>query len=969
MTSNLPIPEAMSVTSGNIAENWSYFREQWTDYEVATGLIGKDEKVRVATLRGVMGKDCYNIYKRLPLEEDQKEKVKSILDSLEEYFKPARNITYERFVFNTCDQQGHESTDEYVNRLRGLSESCEFGTLRDSLIKDRIVLGTKNKQVQVTLLNYKDLTLDKALSICRSSELTEQHLTKINDVSTSTVSAIRTEGMEKKTRDRKEDQNCKYCGLKHAKRNCPAYGKTCHKCRRKNHFATVCKTKIKSVKNLDAVSDNEITDELYSLTHEIGTVTSNGKRWFVPVEMKLPKFESQHIDCQLDTGSTCNTISFQDFCKLCPNGSELKNSNVKLKLYDGTILSPQGQCEINCCYKDKSFNLMFQIVKDSLTPLLSADACERLGLLQINCALSDDKLISKFSETFEGLGCLPGLYDIELDPAVSPVKHAPRKVPVSMKSKLKEELDRLANLQVITPVKEPTDWISSIVCVKKPNKLRICLDPKDLNKAIMRPNYPIPNIDDILVKLSNAKVFTLIDCKDGFWQVKLSKDSSFLTTFWTPFGRYRWLRMPFGISSAPEEFQRRLHEVTVGLTGVEVVADDILVYGVGDTDEQANANHDQNLLELLQRAQECNLKFNLKKLKLRKKSITYMGHLLTCDGLKPDPAKVEAVQNMPKLENVNDVQRFIGFVNYLSRFLPRLSDLCEPLRRLTDKNAEWHWTNAHNDAVEKIKHLISRAPVLRYYRLEDEVTIQCDASQTGLGSVLLQNGQPVAFASRSLTKTEQRYAQIEKECLAIVFSCERFSQYLLGRNKTTVHSDHKPLETIFKKPLFSAPKRLQRMMLRLQGYSLEISYKQGCKMYIADFLSRCALPLPCENDTSSKPSFVFAANEFSVQEDSDSFENINFSEDLAVTAKRYFQIKSCSAIDETLQMLKNTVLNGWPDSKSDCPKLIRQYWSFRDEITTQDGILYKGQTVIIPNSMRREMLEAIHYSHLGIASC
>ena len=132
-----------------------------------------------------------------------------------------------------------------------------------------------------------------------------------------------------------------------------------------------------------------------------------------------------------------------------------------------------------------------------------------------------------------------------------------------------------------------------------------------------------------------------------------------------------------------------------------------------------------------------------------------MGHLLTSQGLKPDPSKVEAVRKMPKLINVNDVQQFIGFVNYLSRFLPRLSDLCEPLRRLTDNNAEWKWTKVHDEAVETIKHLISCAPLLRYYRLEDEVTIQCDASQTGLGTVLLQNGQPVAYALRSLLKLSE----------------------------------------------------------------------------------------------------------------------------------------------------------------------------------------------------------------------
>ena len=189
---NLPVPEPINVTSGNVAENWSYFREKWKDFDIATGLREKDEKIRVATLRGIMGKDCYSIYKRQILEEKEKEKVRptSILDALEKYFKPALNVTYERYIFNTCDQQSHEIIDEYVNKLRGLSETCEFGTLRDSLIKDRIVLGTKNKQVRVTLLIQKELTIDKALSVYGNSELTEQHLLKINDNSSSNVNSL-----------------------------------------------------------------------------------------------------------------------------------------------------------------------------------------------------------------------------------------------------------------------------------------------------------------------------------------------------------------------------------------------------------------------------------------------------------------------------------------------------------------------------------------------------------------------------------------------------------------------------------------------------------------------------------------------------------------------------------------------------------------------------------------------------------
>ena len=222
------------------------------------------------------------------------------------------------------------------------------------------------------------------------------------------------------------------------------------------------------------------------------------------------------VKCQLDTGSTNNTISDQDFCKICSDESKLKDYNVKLKLYDGTILTPRGQNKTQGRYKDKSLDLLFQVVEGPLVPLLSAEACEQLGLLQMIFALYEENLILKFSEVFEDLGCLTRSYEIATDPSIPPVKHVPRKVPVSIKARLKEELDRLVELQVIAPVKEPTDWISSMICGKKTNKLRICLDQKDLIKAIKRSNYPIPNLDDILAKLSKAKFFQLLIAKTVF---------------------------------------------------------------------------------------------------------------------------------------------------------------------------------------------------------------------------------------------------------------------------------------------------------------------------------------------------------------------------------------------------------------------------------------------------------------------
>lgn len=182
----------------------------------------------------------------------------------------------------------------------------------------------------------------------------------------------------------------------------------------------------------------------------------------------------------------------------------------------------------------------------------------------------------------------------------------------------------------------------------------------------------------------------------------------------------------------------------------------------------------------------------------------------------------------------------IGFVNYLSKFLPRLSDVCEPLEKLLTKDVVWHCTDHQDQAFERIQQLVTDAPVLKYYEPNEELTLQCDASQTGLGVVLTQNGQPIAFASRALSDAETRYAQIEKELLSVVFGLEKFHQYTYGQ-RVTVQTDHQPLESIVVRPLHVVPKRLQHLLLRLLVYDVSLTYRSGRKMQLADTLSRAYL--------------------------------------------------------------------------------------------------------------------------------
>ena len=295
--------------------------------------------------------------------------------------------------------------------------------------------------------------------------------------------------------------------------------------------------------------------------------------------------------------------------------------------------------------------------------------------------------------------------------------------------------------------------------------------------------------------------------------------------------------MPFGISPAGGIFQRRLDQAIEGLAGVRTVANDLLIIGNGESVADAVRDHDTKLEALLGRCRERGIKLNEAKISLKKTARPYIGHLLTSDGVKADPSKVEAKSNLTKPTDVPGVRRILGMTNYLAKFLPNLSDVSEPLRQLTRKENEFSWSEIHDKAFENIKELVSSPPLLKYYEPDKPLVLQCDASEKGLGASLLQDGKPIAYASRALTTTGINYAQIEKEFLAIVYGVERFHQYTYGR-RVTVESDHKPLERIFGKPLASPPRRLQKMFMRLQRYDIDIQYKKGSEMYLADTLSR-----------------------------------------------------------------------------------------------------------------------------------
>lgn len=289
-------------------------------------------------------------------------------------------------------------------------------------------------------------------------------------------------------------------------------------------------------------------------------------------------------------------------------------------------------------------------------------------------------------------------------------------------------------------------------------------------------------------------------------------------------------------------------------------------------------------------------------------------------------------------------------MQYLAKLIPNMSDISAPLRKLLEKETEWHWEDAQQQSFVKMKYLLTQSPTLKFFDVSKPVTLSVDSSSEGMGAVILQEGRPVAYGSRALTDCQRRYAQIEKELLAIVYGCEKFHQYVYGK-EITIESDHKPLESIFKKPLHQAPMRLQRMLLRLQRYNLKVMYKPGMELYIADALSRAYLHEQKENLLEED----LAVNWITSQ--------------LHISDQKQDAFKKATAEDAEMQMLKKAVLNGWANERPMMPRSIQQYWTFREEISYEDGLLFKANKLIVPNQLRQEMINKIHESHLGIVKC
>ena len=776
---------------------------------------------------------------------------------------------------------------------------------------------------------------------------------------------------------------CFGCGSSthvHNSNNCPARGKTCNYCQRPGHFKSVCqklKSKAKNGSGAPSTSRNYNSQQSRSVhymddqveTEEdcmynrynndesdkddfLFTVNSHPGHKRINVEMDFVT-----VNCIIDSGSTCNMIDLKTYNQFQGN-VKVFPTNKKVFVYGAKEpLKLMGVFYPTIMFGNQ--RIIAPVLVSSIYDagcILSGMTCTDLGVLDVKTSKEfvnqnhqEDESIHNMLQQFEGISDGIGKLkncnlSLDIDHSVAPVVQRDRRIPFHLRAAVQKEVSYLLDQDIIEHTPAPTTWCSPIVVVnRKEGRIRLCLDLRQANQAIMRTHYPIPTVNELLEKVSGSVLFSKIDLRAGYYQIPLDETSRNITTFSTPTGLYRFKRLVFGLKSASEQYQNIIGNLFREEPNICNISDDILVYGKNKQEHSAALHRCLTILK------ENGLTINREKCVFEKESIQFFGYVISKDGIRPTKEKVDDVRNFPSPENVKELRSFLGLINYLGKFIPDLATECEPLRVLTRNSVPWQWGLEEQRCFEKLKALVTTTKVMAHFDKDLDTRVITDASPVGLGGIMMQRHgndcwKVVEYISRSLTPVERRYSQTEREALGVVWALEKLDLYLCGKH-FTVQTDHKPLIGVFK-PAAKTSARLLRWALRLQPYSFDLEYIPG-ETNPADGLSRFP----------GKMKITDLEEKFDVEK------QLNFMiahtlpkslvlSDFLEAAKHDPEVK---AIVEALNSDK------WYKSR-----YTKSYTDLKNEFSMKGGVLLRGDRLFVPKLLRQRVFDIIHETHLGI---
>ncbi|KAL0551539.1 hypothetical protein IC582_010628 [Cucumis melo] len=676
---------------------------------------------------------------------------------------------------------------------------------------------------------------------------------------------------------------CTTCGKHHLGR-CLFGTRTCFKCRQEGHTADRCPLRVTGIaQNQGAGAPHQgrvfatnrteaekagtvVTGTLPVLGHYALVLFDSGSSHsFISsafVSHARLEVEPLHHVLSVSTPSGECMLSKEKVkaCQIEITGHVIEVTLIVLDMLDFDVILGMdwlaaNHASIDCSRKEVTFNppslASFKFKgggSKSLPQVISAIRASKLlsqgtwGILasvvdtrEADVSLSSEPVVRDYPDVFPEE--LPGLpphreveFAIELEPGTVPISRAPYRMAPAELKELKVQLQDLLDKGFIRPSVSP--WGAPVLFVKKKDgSMRLCIDYRELNKVTVKNRYPLPRIDDLFDQLQGATVFSKIDLRSGYHQLRIKDEDIPKTAFRSRYGHYEFIVMSFGLTNAPAVFMDLMNRVFREFldTFVIVFIDDILIYS------KTEAEHEEHLRMVLQTLRDNKLYAKFSKCEFWLKQVSFLGHVVSKAGVSVDPAKIEAVTGWTRPSTVSEVRSFLGLAGYYRRFVENFSRIATPLTQLTRKGAPFVWSKACEDSFQTLKQKLVTAPVLTVPDGSGSFVIYSDASKKGLGCVLMQQGKVVAYASRQLKSHEQNYPTHDLELAAVVFALKIWRHYLYGE-KIQIFTDHKSLKYFFTQKELNM--RQRRWLELVKDYDCEILYHPGKANVVADALSR-----------------------------------------------------------------------------------------------------------------------------------
>ena len=909
--------------------------------------------------------------------------------------------------FFESKQQKDQIFSDWTAQLRALGNEADLSNFStEDIYIMRYLTGTRDDKLREKFLKEPKPTLKLFDKIAHQHEIAASSIKAMTAQRTDTrlVGQKRQQRRVPTTKELLEQKKCIRCGVPgHTANNCYHKEAVCHGCQGKGHLKRVCQnsqkekrpmpTKARAVTGDDKEApeappeyrsddDSDKDDKA-----EKGTVNQVIIRQCnITSDQTTPRMnvrinELFSMNACADTGTTRSIIS-KDVC--VKHGLKIYKARERLFAANGERMACEGRTPLRLKYHGFTTPIM-ALVSSSMTNdmLISWKDLREMQVLpssfpqalvrQIvheDMAVLRSSLISKYPDVFnDKLSVQPMAgppMEIHLTEGATPTRcHTARSVPLHWKEPAEQAVQQLVESGILIHETGPTDWISPGFFVPKGDPLakttlkkgmvvvtlkdlRLVVDYTGLNRFVKRPVHPFPSTKDIIQQLpADGRVFATLDAVQGYHQIALSEESSKLTTFLLPSGRYRFLRAPMGLSASSDEWCCRSDEVISGIKGVQKIVDDILI-SAPDLETLR-----LRIRKVLDRCKKENVTISCKKFQVSSK-VKFAGHIISSEGVAPDPERIRAIADYKSPCSTKDVRGFLGLANQLASFHPDLSHMTVNLRNLLKKGIAFQWLKEHQEEFEKVKKLLTSPSIVSVFDRQRETLLLTDASKKqGLGFALLQKdaeGRPhlIQCGSRTLTAAEENWATIELEAKAIEYGMMKCRHYLMGHPRFTVVTDHRPLVSIFSRNMDDTlNSRILRIRERIANFSFDIIWQPGKVHCIADALSRTP---------------VFSANEEDEEECGDD-ETVRM---VVATDPNLRKLMQAAEHDNEYQEQLKAVADDNLDKLSLTHPMqgLKSMW---DQLSIMDGqlIVVNGSRILVPSAARKDLLMKGHESHCG----